>query len=79
MHRLVTILILAMLLTALAIPALAKTKRSFETMDTDRDGWISFEEVFIVHPGVDEEHFDKFDMDKDGVLNEQEWKRFTPR
>jgi hypothetical protein len=79
-QRLVTIIALTAVLAALSVsPCLALAKRSFEAMDTDHDGWISFEEVFGIYPGVDEEYFENFDKNRDGVLDANEWKRFVPR
>lgn len=80
MQRLVTIIALTAALAAWSVsPCLALYKRSFENMDTDHDGWISFEEVFSVYPGVDEEYFESFDKNRDGVLDSTEWRRFVPR
>ncbi|MFO7595290.1 MAG: EF-hand domain-containing protein [Desulfocurvibacter africanus] len=80
MQRLVMIIGLVAALAAWSVsPCLAQAKRSFAAMDKDHDGWISFEEVFIIYPGVDEEYFETFDKNRDGVLDANEWKRFVPR
>ncbi|MEG6552472.1 EF-hand domain-containing protein [Desulfocurvibacter africanus] len=80
MQRLVIIIGLVAALTAWSVsPGLALAKRSFAAMDKDHDGWISFEEVFVTYPGVDEEYFETFDKNRDGVLDANEWKRFVPR
>lgn len=77
MLRLVTIVTLVVSLAA--APALAKPKRSFEAMDTDHDGWVSYEEVIAVYPTVEEDSFAVYDKDRDGVLDKKEWRRFVPK
>ena len=77
MLRFVTLVTLAAALAA--APASARAKLSFEAMDTDHDGWISYEEVIAVYPTTEEDAFDVYDKDRDGVLDMKEWRRFAPR
>jgi hypothetical protein len=48
---------------------------SFEELDTNGDGFLTFEEASVL-PRMNEEHFDFLDLNGDGVLDETE---FPPR
>ena len=72
------LLLVAVLALCASIPvaapqsALAQTTR-FDAMDTDQDGYLSYDEVQAAFPNADQETFATMDGDNDGRLTHQEW------
>ncbi len=71
-----TLLIAAATLIGAAAPALAANV-SFEDVDTDSNGAVSFTEIQVVAPELTEARFDTFDHDDDGALSETEFRVWT--
>jgi hypothetical protein len=73
--------ILAVLLAAVAVPALAQQQSPpgspsarmpyFQGMDTNSDGAVSREEFLAGHRG--QQYFGAYDLDKDGAVSRQEF------
>ncbi len=49
---------------------------SFEDLDTDKNGYVGFEEFKAVFPRTQETGFQILDKDGDGQLNKAEWEAF---
>ncbi len=63
------------LLTAMAFTSLAFADIEFADVDTDKDGFVSAEELEAI-PGLNKTWTD-FDEDADGQLNEEEFTNYT--
>lgn len=57
----------AMILAALAVPALAATE-----LDTDGDGLVTLDEAQAAYPEITPESFTEMDSNADGALDEEE-------
>jgi hypothetical protein len=49
---------------------------SFEDIDSDKSGAISFEEFKAVFPRISEQGFSRLDTSGDGALSKEEWQAF---
>lgn len=49
---------------------------SFNDIDLNKDGYISWEEFQIVFPNLKKAAFDAIDTNKDGKISYEEWERF---
>jgi hypothetical protein len=62
---------------ALAQSASVSTDRSFVGVDTDRNGGVSWAEFELIFTDINEEQFNAADLNKDGVLDEDEFGSLT--
>lgn len=54
--------------------AIATTR--FEEIDTNNDGFISWEEFQVAMPNITRIAFDTIDSNKDGKISREEWEKF---
>jgi hypothetical protein len=75
MHEIRKVFLVALVLTALAIPGGADETKDhvcFRALDTDKDGLVTMDE-FARHYGNDEARFQAADADRDGRLTHDEY------
>lgn len=75
--RTLAVLALAAPLLAPALPASALAGVTFSRTDTDRNGYVTYDEAHRVVPTLARVHFRKSDMDDDGVLSKGEFAGFS--
>ncbi|KHK02615.1 EF-hand domain-containing protein [Desulfovibrio sp. TomC] len=70
-----TLLLLAVLLTVLALAATAHAwkKPPFAAVDKDKDGVLVFEEIVVFNSGLTLEAFARIDLDKNGKIDKAEY------
>ncbi|TYC54005.1 EF-hand domain-containing protein [Rhodobacterales bacterium] len=51
---------------------------SFEAIDTDQDGYVSYEEVATVNPAVTADVFNAADANQDSLLDPEEYSALQP-
>jgi Ca2+-binding EF-hand superfamily protein len=51
---------------------------SFDVVDSDRDGFVSFEELNALMPDVSEDAFKAADANQDNLLDQAEFKAVQP-
>lgn len=71
-----------MLLTAafvLVAASAAQADEKFSTMDTDKNGVVSWEEFQVGYPQMRKPAFDAIDADADGKITHEEWDTFRSR
>lgn len=59
--------------TFLAVAPAMAAAPDFNTVDTDGDGSVTYEELTVVMPDVTKEQFSAVDTDADGVLSQEEY------
>jgi Ca2+-binding EF-hand superfamily protein len=71
-------LLLTLLSLAFAAPAFADAQMdAMAQFDKDKNGYVTKEEA--MKAGMSAEKFDKMDMNKDGKIDKDEWKKtYTP-
>ena len=60
---------IAITLAALSVPAAAMAQ---DTMDTDGDGLVSYDEMAVAYPDLTEDIYALIDTDADGGVSEEE-------
>ena len=59
-------------------PALALAANSdFPTVDTNRDGGVSYTELLVIAPDLGESEYRNADVNGDGILTEDEFGKFA--
>lgn len=51
---------------------------AFDAVDTNQDGYVSFEEISTVNPSMTEEFFKAADVNQDNLLDPEEYQAVQP-
>ena len=73
MKKLATFVAATLTAATLGGAVIAQESTTFEDVDANNDGWVSFEEAFGAYPTLTQEVFDQADADGDGNLSETEF------
>ncbi len=73
------ILATAAALTTLALASAQADGMKFETVDTDKSGSVSMEELVAALPTVTDAQFKAADLDGDGQLSKDEFEKATTK